>query len=715
MLVAHNTTTKQQHQLQHPLDIHVNDQPHFEADSEPDFDDFFASSFQSADRDRLSRLSASPGSTLSVDFAADQPALAQDLPLLLAAGPDNSSSVKFDPDFDFSMLGSNDLMMQDGHWLSPSHISSGRALSHHSFTHNREPSLSSLGSASAGPASPLSHNTSHPHIAVSDSLTDSFTMPAYYEDPSFSLMKQSAAGAHDASSFYGQGHAAYASPDGLPVVHGAYASSLLPARQRPSSGDRGLQPPPDLAMGPNRSQPVSVASSIASNSPATPSLDNADDEARRRNGENAPGESPLTSPGADDLQEDFSDIPFFLGGGGDGDDEDDECSRFFNDLVAFQAQPKFERNAPDVFSDDIYNPSSFAMPSAPDNSIFPQRLHQLNNQRLAAASQQSSVANGSPRERSPFRQGSPLAPVSSHSFSTSPTSNLRFSQQQRAQIARGQGTSTPQTISPKDAVLDYHEADAEADGAHYSLFSQAAQPGFSVSQMSQTSYTDMTGATGGMPPSAQSFGYMGPQLGSGIQYSFMTQQHPGQQSSHQAVSNGVSGVSSTHSPVAPIRTVTSLASLSEPVPGSQRPGIVNADGGTYTCTYHGCTQRFETQALLQKHKREGHRQANALTGARRIDTTVIAPNPLNSQSGPHRCERINPSTGKPCNTVFSRPYDLTRHEDTIHNARKQKVRCNLCTEEKTFSRADALTRHFRVCHPEVEFAGKHRKRGVHAN
>ncbi|KAK8208923.1 hypothetical protein BKA81DRAFT_300525 [Phyllosticta paracitricarpa] len=83
----------------------------------------------------------------------------------------------------------------------------------------------------------------------------------------------------------------------------------------------------------------------------------------------------------------------------------------------------------------------------------------------------------------------------------------------------------------------------------------------------------------------------------------------------------------------------------------------------------------------------------------------------NSQSGPHKCERTNPTTGKPCNTIFSRPYDLTRHEDTIHNARKQKVRCALCVEEKTFSRNDALTRHMRVVHPDVDFPGKHRRRG----
>ncbi|RJE17407.1 C2H2 transcription factor [Aspergillus sclerotialis] len=69
-----------------------------------------------------------------------------------------------------------------------------------------------------------------------------------------------------------------------------------------------------------------------------------------------------------------------------------------------------------------------------------------------------------------------------------------------------------------------------------------------------------------------------------------------------------------------------------------------------------------------------------------------------------------PSTGKPCNSIFSRPYDLTRHEDTIHNARKQKVRCHLCTEEKTFSRNDALTRHMRVVHPDVDWVGKQKRK-----
>ncbi|KAJ5291427.1 hypothetical protein N7478_000678 [Penicillium angulare] len=86
------------------------------------------------------------------------------------------------------------------------------------------------------------------------------------------------------------------------------------------------------------------------------------------------------------------------------------------------------------------------------------------------------------------------------------------------------------------------------------------------------------------------------------------------------------------------------------------------------------------------------------------DTTL-----RNSQAGP-KCERLNLSTGKPCNYVFSRSYELTRHEDSIHNA-KQRVRCQLCAKETTFSRNDGLTRHIRQAHREVDWPGKRRRRG----
>ena len=115
-----------------------------------------------------------------------------------------------------------------------------------------------------------------------------------------------------------------------------------------------------------------------------------------------------------------------------------------------------------------------------------------------------------------------------------------------------------------------------------------------------------------------------------------------------------------------------------------------SDQGGYTCTYHGCSRRFETPVDLQKHKRAGHRSQ-----APSVATASSSPE---GHAWPHRCDRINPYTSRPCNSIFSRPYDLTRHEDTIHNVRT-KVRCTLCVEEKIFSRLDALKRHLRVVHP----------------
>ena len=140
---------------------------------------------------------------------------------------------------------------------------------------------------------------------------------------------------------------------------------------------------------------------------------------------------------------------------------------------------------------------------------------------------------------------------------------------------------------------------------------------------------------------------------------------------------------------------------------------LGADTHVYTCTYHGCTYLFDTPAELQKHKNDFHRSQQHKDTALSINTNTNtlprSPTAIlvrNSQAGPHTCTQINSSTNNPCNTIFSRPYDLTRHQDTIHNSRKQKVRCPMCREEKTFSRNDALTRHMRVVHPDVEAYGK---------
>ncbi|KAK0635108.1 hypothetical protein B0T17DRAFT_30930 [Bombardia bombarda] len=561
--------------------------------------------------------------------------------------------------------------MQTDAWAPSGQLtprSTGRISHHH-----RESSLSSLGSTT-GPASPYSHSTSNPHIAVTDSLGDGYHGLPNADDFNYQLATKSLPSVQPHDTFYAN-YSTYGPTDNTAITTYPH-NAATPKRKN----ERGLLQPPEPFIGSSRSRPMSVASSITSDSPATPSGELEDDSRRRSN--------------------------------------------------AINTVPKLDRTMTDIYSDELYSPSfnitssvaSQAPRSPGNNELFNQRLQAANshNSQQLLSVAQSPVATIS-RGRSPFRNGSPLAPVSMHDFSSTMSSpQMRFSTAQQIreqnkaaqdalqqQMSRTADTSTPQTISPKDALLDFQENDGEPD---FPLFPQQNSNRFNSDSVSKNiSQNQQTFNEIPMDTTALQ-NYFASQLPTNIQipqqYPFIAQ--PRQQSSVPSLSNE-SLAPSRMSP-AEIATTESAHSNSP-----QRPAVTSADGGTYTCTYHGCTLRFETPALLQKHKREGHRQAHSLIGPHRSESVGVVSGMtttlLNSQAGPHRCDRTNPSTGKPCNTIFSRPYDLTRHEDTIHNARKQKVRCDLCTDEKTFSRADALTRHYRVCHPDVEFHGKQRRRG----
>ncbi|KAL6453605.1 RPN4 Transcriptional regulator RPN4 [Candida maltosa Xu316] len=101
----------------------------------------------------------------------------------------------------------------------------------------------------------------------------------------------------------------------------------------------------------------------------------------------------------------------------------------------------------------------------------------------------------------------------------------------------------------------------------------------------------------------------------------------------------------------------------------------------------------ETKGTSTKAKKNPH----SMSGAE-----ISANNPN------HQCTLINPSTGQPCNKHFSRPYDLIRHQDTIHASMKKIFRCVICEgrlhggpgngKDKTFSRGDALSRHIKIKH-----------------
>jgi len=311
------------------------------------------------------------------------------------------------------------------------------------------------------------------------------------------------------------------------------------------------------------------------------------------------------------------------------------------------------------------------------------------------------------------------------------------------------GDNQPKTISPKDALLDYTESEQDLkmplfpqdshsgfgqqfDDSQQHHFQQATGQNFQSMNTNrwsnpngQSAQTFQNASIPAQPQQMSGYNFASPSLaGNNISVlPFSSQNY------RAAPSTMAASLKQEDTPDFPAQLTSMDSSASEAPPSSNttndshktsKPASSLADSGTYTCTYHGCSLRFETPQKLQKHKREGHRNPSTSAASSQpppspgLGSGMTSADIMqrNSQAGPHKCERINPTTGKPCNTIFSRPYDLTRHEDTIHNARKQKVRCALCVEEKTFSRNDALTRHMRVVHPEVDFPGKHRRRGA---
>jgi len=529
-------------------------------------------------------------------------------------------------------------------------------------THNRDVSLSSFGSV-AGPASPYSRTSANPRIAVNDSsLDDLADLHAGVDAMAHNHYSIKSYGGQPADVLYG----------GMPVYH------PIPNADQSVS----LMPPTGGAASSRRSRPVSVASSIMSDSPATPSL---------------------------------------------GDPEDHHVSHPASTMAA-QTIPKLARTVTDAYGDELYSPNFHLTPSkqspgakadsARNNDIFAQALQAANH--FGMHPTQPYQAN---RGHSPFREGAPLAPVSTLNMVAArtsggapriatPTSGVSTDTARSAGGAYGLAQAgghpsepnTPHTISPKDTFLEF-QPEGDDD---FTLFGPSATPfgAPDVGKYQQTSQNTVLLPAGQPRQPATNFGYYPAQAVSYDVQSRLPQQYPFIR--QQQMPLVAPGVGRGAQPLGEVRHPT------QPAVGlSNKPTGASADGGTYTCTYHGCSLRFETPALLQKHKREGHRQAHGLNSAgRRLESTATT-GLFNTQSGPHKCDRINPTTGKPCNTVFSRPYDLTRHEDTIHNIRKLKVRCEICTEEKTFSRADALTRHFRVCHPGVDIPTKHRKRVGH--
>ena len=437
--------------------------------------------------------------------------------------------------------------------------------------------------------------------------------------------------------------------------------------------------------------------------------------------------------------------------------------------------PKLDRTMSDIYQDELYNPTMTTSASTPPSSrvtvvqnkllspqtdVFSERLQAAKKDHMTARSM--SPATTISRERSPFRQGSEWA-TEAYPQSHSPPPRMLTAAQVRerrkaeadaAVLAQHQptndGVRPVDTISPKEVELDYSETEEDSKRP---LFPQAGSPKpvngvsdpFTALHPSsqESTRSDATDSVaqhdfarmGGTRRESSSFSansgsgngrldFTGDNNQVPQQYPFISQSRR-QTSSLRNGSDQVPEFPTNLTSMESTNSENGAQSSQEPGGGGteiERPTNTMADSGTYSCPIAGCTLRFDTSTKMLKHKRDNHRHAisehDSPTGAsctssgrNSVHASAASLATRNSQAGPHKCERINPSTGKPCNSVFSRPYDLTRHEDTIHNTRKHKVRCQMCTEEKTFSRNDALTRHMRVVHPEVDFPGKTKRKG----
>jgi hypothetical protein len=603
--------------------------------------------------------------------------------------------------------------------------------------HQRTPSASTV--TSTGPASPYTHTYSIPQIANTDYPPSS---PAHFADQPAPFSKNLPTPTHTPTD---SGLGAQYIP-GQVVPGGAHHAMKGFAIDHHTGDDFA----PDFAHSSRQSM------SSYANSPTTP---------QSGVGETAQsGQYSLPQNGETQFDKMASDFDDYL---------------LFGDADYPQAQPDVHlfRTDSQAYQDELYNPdmpisatsapgsASVSKPTnnylSPHRNLMDQRLQTAN---LARSQSPMSAVSGVSRERSPFRNGSPLAPANpagdwqaARALHTAASMRQQQKEQaDQAELAAHQPTlqrEPTKTISPKDAMLDYNEQEQpslfrdtvpagykmhtgptemwpndhyQAGGSFGTLQTPSQQQQFTGFRATSADSYPATGMSfAPLPPAPEQGQISGSYLNSYLGTTPVKMEPDGNPEFPAHLTRMESSISDNGPPPS---SQDSLGTTSAP----QRPADTKAGTGTYTCTYHGCTQRFNSHAELQKHKKEYHRsqqqqrEASAHTSSAAASTSprsTESPAPSatgmtsaalmarNSQAGPHKCTRINPSTNKPCNTVFSRPYDLTRHEDTIHNNRKQKVRCHLCREEKTFSRHDALTRHMRVVHPEVETYGKRSKKG----
>jgi len=367
--------------------------------------------------------------------------------------------------------------------------------------------------------------------------------------------------------------------------------------------------------------------------------------------------------------------------------------------------PKFERTYTDAFEDELFDESSSSASQSvisqgqvsrhdTPNFAYPRitKYYMDKNARAPVASpsrhQQSPLSYSDKSANMMYQSGQPEN--SFYDLLGNQKESQRLSSSQVADSVRRLQVPGRTTVSPREAFLDYPDS---ADFREKSLFNKSASP-YSQTHESQDSHHQSSDSS--------------PSIDDYISDRVQEAQNP-------VSSTAAFPLSDLRANLHPMSAERSSRSMSSSTPLSGLPsGDMSVDSAAsseseydptassrrasrssgrsslakpFACV--DCGKRFDKSQPLQLHRRNSHGRGSGLPSLNQHRFSNTA----------HRCDWEDPATGKMCNTIFSRPYDLIRHYETKHSAKRQEFICPHCEDKKSFSRSDALRRHLRVKHP----------------
>lgn len=318
--------------------------------------------------------------------------------------------------------------------------------------------------------------------------------------------------------------------------------------------------------------------------------------------------------------------------------------------------PKFDRTYTDAIEDELYDdtgngnngsldpqsrnprsaaPNCFATPGYPSVGQYPtqmaptisrqqqqQQIHAMNN------AQKPTSANMVFSQSSPPMSYDPLG---------SRDDPQRLSSSAVAENVRRLQPPNRTTVSPREAFLDYPD---NADFSERSLFNK------SVSPYSQPNHN------GSESSGSNDEEYNARE--NGISYSSMPTypMHQTQLQPPAPTTSSRSASTSTHHSGLPsgdmsVESTNSSDSEYDPQAQSRRASRSSGRSGSITKPFPcpECGKRFDKSLPLQNHRRNMHGKSSG--------PPSLSQNKYSNTS--HRCDYVDPTTGKMCNTAFSRP------------------------------------------------------------